>query len=101
SSVSMIDGLYLNLEEDQGLRSVEDKSGNRYPFAVEGVCMKFPISRRVRPEERPGLPLQCQILCITTFRGQREFGTRLRERRGPGGVDQRQRQKCGQEGASA
>lgn len=69
---------------------VEDKSGNRYPFAVESVRMEFTIARRVRPEERTGFPLQSEVVSVATFQGQRKFRAGLRECLGPGGVDQRQ-----------
>lgn len=75
---------------------VEDKPGDRYPFAVEGVFMELAIARRVRPEERTGFPLQSEVVSVATFQGQRKFRAGLRECPGPGGVDQRQCQECDQ-----
>ncbi len=69
---------------------VEDKSGNRYPFAVEGVCMEFAIVRRIRLEERTGLPFESEVVCVMTFQGERKFRAGLRESLPSGGVDQRQ-----------
>jgi len=52
--------------------SVEDEARNRYPFTVESIRVELPIARRVRPEERTGLPLQSGVMLIATFEGQRK-----------------------------